>query len=162
MSLTTISTCGKISINKAKKHSNLFNMSLFLSSFINKIDVKGRVSVPAQFRAAVNNDEFAGVVLYRQYAPNCIGGVSMARMEQIANNADTHGTNSKTDALFAEARQMAFDITGRIIIPKDLLKHAGIKDKAIFVGRGNSFQIWNPETFQKTLKLNKEQSNNIC
>ena len=51
--------------------------------------------------------------------------------------------------LFADARPLAFDVTGRIIIPDDLLKHAGITDKAIFVGRGNSFQIWNPDAFKK-------------
>jgi MraZ protein len=50
--------------------------------------------------------------------------------------------------LFADARQLAFDVTGRIVIPTDLLKHAGITDTAVFVGRGNSFQIWNPDAFR--------------
>ena len=50
--------------------------------------------------------------------------------------------------LFADARQLAFDVTGRIVIPADLLAHAGITDTAVFVGRGNGFQIWNPDAFR--------------
>jgi len=49
--------------------------------------------------------------------------------------------------LFADARPLQFDVTGRIVIPADLLAHAGITDHAVFVGRGNSFQIWNPDAF---------------
>ncbi len=128
-------------------------MSLFLSSYENRLDTKGRISVPAQFRASVNNEKFAGVVLYRSFTNNCIEGLSMSRMEQIASATDKMGIfDSDLDdlsaMLFADARQLAFDVTGRIVIPNDLLKHANITDKAIFVGRGNSFQIWNPDAFR--------------
>lgn len=78
----------------------------------------------------------------------------MSRMEQLAAATDKMGVfDSELDdlsaMLFADARPLAFDVTGRIVIPEDLLKHAGITDKAVFVGRGNSFQIWNPEEFKK-------------
>ena len=128
-------------------------MSLFLSSYENRLDTKGRISVPAQFRASVIKEEFAGVVLYRSFTHNCREGLSMSRMEQIASATDKMGLfDSELDdlsaMLFADARQLAFDVTGRIIIPNDLLKHAGITDRAVFVGRGNSFQIWNPDAFR--------------
>ncbi len=129
-------------------------MSLFLSSFENRIDTKGRISVPASFRATLNNENFTGVVLYRSFTNKCIEGLSMSRMEQLATATDKMGVfdNALDDLsalLFADARHLQFDVTGRIIIPNDLLKHAGIKDKALFVGRGNSFQIWNPDEFRK-------------
>ena len=78
----------------------------------------------------------------------------MSRMEQLAAATDKMGVfDSDLDdlsaMLFADARPLIFDVTGRIVIPDDLLKHAGITDKAIFVGRGNSFQIWNPDAFKK-------------
>ena len=128
-------------------------MSLFLSSYENRIDTKGRISVPAQFRAALNNDNFGGVVLYRSFTNNCIEGLSMSRMACLANATDKMGVfdNSLDDLsalLFADARPLQFDVSGRIIIPNDLLKHAGITDTALFVGRGNSFQIWNPDAFR--------------
>jgi len=130
-------------------------MSLFLSSYENRLDTKGRISVPASFRASVSDEKFAGVVLFRSFTNNCIEGVTMSRMEQMAAAADKIGVfDSELDdlsaMLFADARPLYFDVTGRIIIPTDLLQHANITDSAIFVGRGNSFQIWNPDAFRRT------------
>ena len=127
-------------------------MSLFLSSFTNKIDAKGRVAVPATFRSAIAADQFAGVVLYRSFQNKCVEGLSFGRMEQIAAATDSMNIfddklDDMTALLFADARQCAFDVTGRIVLPPDLIAHAGISENALFVGRGRSFQIWNPEDF---------------
>ena len=132
-------------------------MSLFLSSYENRLDTKGRISVPASFRSAVSTDKFAGVVLFRSFTNNCIEGMSMARMEKLATATDSMGVfdselDDLTAMLFDDARPLSFDVTGRIVIPNDLLEHAGIKDTAIFVGRGNNFQIWNPDAFRLTQK----------
>ena len=129
-------------------------MSLFLSSYENRLDTKGRISVPASFRASLSSEQFAGVVLYRSFTNKCIEGLSMSRMEQLASATDKMGVfDDKLDdlsaMLFADARPLSFDVTGRIMIPADLLAHAGITDRAIFVGRGNSFQIWNPDEFHR-------------
>lgn len=136
-------------------------MSLFLSSYENRLDTKGRISVPASFRSSVSNEKFAGVVLYRSFTHNCIEGLSMSRMEQLASATDKMGVfddalDDLSAMLFADARPLAFDVTGRIVIPADLLQHAGITDRAVFVGRGNSFQIWNPDAFRaaQTQSLN--------
>lgn len=77
----------------------------------------------------------------------------MSRMEQMAAATDKMGVfDSELDdlsaMLFADARPLAFDVAGRIVIPNELLKHAGITDRAVFVGRGTSFQIWNPDAFR--------------
>ena len=127
-------------------------MGLFLSSYENRLDNKGRVSVPAAFRSSLTDENFSGVVLYRSFKHNCIEGLSMSRMEKMAGATDQMDMfDDKLDDLsalvFADARPLQFDVTGRIVIPDDLLKHANIKDTALFVGRGNSFQIWNPSDF---------------
>lgn len=90
----------------------------------------------------------------------------MSRMEKIASATDQMGIfdgelDDLTALVFADARPLSFDVTGRIVIPEDLLKHANITDKALFVGRGNSFQIWNPDDFMNAQKtsLNKLQKN---
>ena len=77
----------------------------------------------------------------------------MSRMDKLAGAADKMGVfddalDDLSAMLFADARPLAFDVTGRIVIPSDLVKHAGITDCAIFVGRGNSFQIWHPDAFR--------------
>ena len=78
----------------------------------------------------------------------------MSRMELMANATDnlnlfSEQQESLTSLLFSDARQLAFDITGRIIIPEDLLKFANITTTALFVGKGKTFQIWNKELFLK-------------
>ncbi len=128
-------------------------MSLFLSSYENRLDTKGRISVPASFRASVAAEKFPGVVLFRSFTHNCIEGMTMSRMEQMAAATDKMGLfdsqlDDLTAMLFADARELTFDVTGRIVIPSDMLVHAGITDRAVFVGRGNSFQIWNPDAFR--------------
>ena len=141
-------------------------MGLFLSCYENRLDTKGRISVPAAFRSSLNNENFAGVVLYRSFTNNCIEGLSMSRMEKIANATDKMGIfdgdlDNISALVFADARPLAFDVTGRIIIPSDLLKHANISDKALFVGRGNSFQIWNPSDFEKIQQNSMNQLRKI-
>ncbi len=128
-------------------------MSLFLSSYENRLDTKGRISVPASFRASVSKEDFAGVVLFRSFTNNCIEGMTMSRMQQMASATDKIGVfdsdlDDLTALLFADARPLSFDVTGRIVIPSDLLVHANITDTAVFVGRGNGFQIWNPDAFR--------------
>ena len=132
-------------------------MGLFLSCYENRLDTKGRISVPASFRSSLMNENFAGVVLYRSFKHNCIEGLSMSRMEKIAGATDDidmfdDGLDDLTAMIFADARPLTFDVTGRIVIPSDLLKHANITDTALFVGRGNGFQIWNPTDFANTQK----------
>ena len=50
-------------------------------------------------------------------------------------------------AVFAEAVQLQMDRDGRVVVPAEFIGHAGINDKAVFVGMGRKFQIWQPEAF---------------
>ena len=129
-------------------------MALFLGTIENKVDSKGRVSVPSDFRNVLKGDDFQGVILFHSFTDKCIEGFTMSRMEQMADatdNLDLFGEENQNlnSLIFSDARQLAFDITGRIVIPSDLLEFAGIKDKALFVGRGKTFQIWNEDDFYK-------------
>jgi MraZ protein len=130
-------------------------MALFLGTIQNKIDAKGRVSVPADFRAATKGGEFEGVVLYHSLTQKCIEGCTLARMEQMAAATDSLDLFSEesqniSSLIFSDARQLAFDITGRIVVPADLVKFAGINGDALFVGKGRTFQIWSPPAFEKS------------
>ena len=50
--------------------------------------------------------------------------------------------------IFADARQLPWDPEGRIILPEDILAHAGITEQVAFVGKGQTFQIWEPESYK--------------
>ena len=56
------------------------------------------------------------------------------------------------EALFGTSHALAFDPEGRVVLHENLREHAGITNEAVFVGKGKSFQIWEPtlhRSFQK-------------
>ncbi len=129
-------------------------MTLFLSTYANKVDRKGRVSVPASFRAMLAAQSFPGVVLFRSSTHDCLEGFAFAAMEELASRLDHYDlfSNAQDDlatTIFAEAVQLPFDAEGRIVIPAHLLEHAGIDEQAMFVGLGRKFQIWNLTAYEK-------------
>lgn len=128
-------------------------MSLFLSTIVNKVDKKGRVSVPATFRAALAQQSFQGIVAYRSFTTAAIEGSGFDFMERLSNSTDELAAFSTeqddlTSLIFADSRQLAWDAEGRIMLPEDLIAHAGLDESAAFVGKGKTFQIWQPEAFR--------------
>ena len=124
-------------------------MAIFIGTHENKVDQKGRVSVPAAFRAALAALPFQGIVVFPSHRADAVEGCGMdfmeqlnARVQDIALFSETHDDLATT--IFAESQQLAFDSTGRIQLPEGLRAHAGIRDKAAFVGMGTLFQIWEP------------------
>ncbi|MGO8868020.1 MAG: division/cell wall cluster transcriptional repressor MraZ [Alphaproteobacteria bacterium] len=125
-------------------------MALFVGTVVNKVDRKGRVSVPASFRAALAGQSFAGIVAFPSYKHKALECCAMDFMEQMSlslQDIDTFSAQQDTLAatIFAEAHQLPFDSEGRILLPAPLLEHAGIGEMAAFVGQGPRFQIWQPE-----------------
>lgn len=129
-------------------------MALFLSRFDNKVDKKGRVSVPASFRADLISDAFAGVVAFPSPGNGgAIDGCDIGRMKQLADGIDSFNPFSAefgdlATAILTKSHRLPFDGEGRIILPQQLLEHAGITTMATFAGRGATFQIWAPETYE--------------
>lgn len=122
-------------------------MPLFLSTYANKIDKKGRISVPAPFRAALAGQPFQGVVLFKGTTHDCIEGFDYNTMVELSERLDHFDlfSNQQDDlatAMFGEAEQCAMDGEGRIGIPDELVKFAGLTETACFVGLGRKFQIW--------------------
>ena len=128
-------------------------MTLFLSTFINKLDKKGRVSVPASFRQRVVDQSFQGIVVFCSYKLPTIEGMGLERMERLSQSVDQLDVFSETHenlttALFSDTHMLAFDGDGRVLLPRLLLDHAQITDTVAFVGRGATFRIWNPALFE--------------
>jgi MraZ protein len=128
-------------------------MSLFLSTFINKVDSKGRVSVPASFRTALSTQSFQGIVAFRSYKTVAIEAFGIDRMSLLSESVDrldlfSEDQDDLAATLFADAHQLPFDGDGRVMLPKELKEYAGITTIAAFVGRGSTFQIWEPEAFR--------------
>ena len=127
-------------------------MALFLSTFVKKIDKKGRVSVPAQFRAALTEESFGGIVVYNSFVNACIEASGMSRIEKLSSGIDNLDPFSDERDAFATAVlggsfQLQFDSEGRVTLPEDLIKAAGIDEDLVFVGKGPTFEIWEPKAF---------------
>lgn len=131
-------------------------MALFLSTYVNRVDRKGRVSVPAPFRAVLAAQSFAGIVAYRSFLSAVIEASGIDRMAKFSEELESLPEDSERyqyiGAVLADTRQLAFDGEGRIVLPGDLAEHAGIAEEAAFVGQGKFFQICNPAEVQERLE----------
>ena len=137
---------------------------MFLSTFENKLDKKGRVSVPASFRSYLSNMGYNGIICYPSFNNQSIEAWPQDRIEKISNTIDTlNPFEEKKDyfatSILSESINLQFDSEGRILLTKKLLKHAKIKSSIIFVGLGKTFQIWEPTNFEKFRVTAKKKSN---
>jgi len=137
---------------------------MFLSTFENKLDKKGRVSVPASFRSYLSNLGYNGVICYPSFNNNCIEAWPQDRIEKISNAIDSLNPFEENKDYFAtsilsESTDLQFDSEGRILITSKLLKHAKIKNFMLFVGQGKTFQIWEPSNYEKFKVTAKRRSN---
>ena len=138
---------------------------MFLSTYENKLDKKGRVSVPASFRSHLSNLGYNGVICYPSFNNSSIEACSQDRIEKISSAIDSlNPFEEKRDyfatSIFAESINLQFDSEGRITLTSKLLKHAKIKKNMIFVGQGKTFQIWEPAVFEK-FKTNARKKANL-
>ena len=127
---------------------------MFLSSYENKIDKKGRVSVPSTFRSYLNSMVQNGFVTYPSFNYSALEACSQDRIEKLSNTIDTLNPFEEKRDFFAtsvlsESEIFQFDTEGRVSISEKLLSHAKIKNSVLFIGLGKTFQIWEPKNFQK-------------
>ena len=136
---------------------------MFLSSYENKIDKKGRVSVPATFRSNLSSLGFNGFVSYPSFNHSALECCSQDRIEKLSNTIDTlNPFEDKRDyfatSVLSESISLNFDSEGRVSMPQKLLDHAKIKSSIIFVGLGKVFQMWDPKLFKDFKSLARKKS----
>jgi MraZ protein len=131
-------------------------MTQFLGTHRNRLDAKGRVTIPAPFRAALkafvaiqNDPENGHIVLRPSHRQPCIEawpqpvfnslGAPLDRVEMFsAAYEDLAAT------VYADAFPMEPDREGRIVLPDELAAHAGLTDSVVFMGLGRTFSMWEP------------------
>ncbi len=135
---------------------------LFLSTYINKIDKKGRVSIPSSFRSLLN-ETFPGVIMYESIGNACIEACSLERIKKLSDGIDSLDPYSDERDAFSSvilggSVKLSFDSEGRVLIPEELIKFAGLSDKACFVGKGQTFEIWNSSRYEEHYRNAKEMA----
>ena len=138
---------------------------MFLSTYENKLDKKGRVSVPASFRSHLSSLGYNGIICYPSFTNQAIEACAQNRIEKLSETIDAlNPFEEKRDifatSVLAESVNLQFDSEGRISLSSKLLKHAKIKNSILFVGQGQTFQIWEPTSFEK-FKVNARKKANL-
>ena len=138
---------------------------MFLSSYENKLDKKGRVSVPASYRSYLSNLGYNGIICFPSFNNQSIEAWPQDRIEKISNAIDSlNPFEEKKDyfatSILSESVNLIFDTEGRISLTKKLLQHSKIKTRILFVGLGKTFQIWEPTLFEK-FKIKAIKKSNV-
>ena len=136
---------------------------MFLSSYENKLDRKGRVSVPATFRSNLNSMGYNGFISYPSFNHSALEACSQDRIEKLSSTIDSlNPFEEKRDyfatSVLSESESHQFDTEGRVSISEKLLNHAKIRNNVLFVGLGRTFQIWEPTNFDKFKSLARKKA----
>ena len=129
-------------------------MALFLSTYTNKVDRKGRVSVPASFRTGLSGagaGPNGAFVLYPSPHHDALEGCTVEHMQELASRLATleqfSPEHDELSTLFSDAQQLSLDSEGRVGLPEDLMAFAKITENVAFVGAGGTFQLWEPAAY---------------
>jgi len=126
----------------------------FLATFVNKIDAKGRVSVPAKFREILESQGSRTLYCRASTAGPAIVAGGAEWMESLHGMIEDHDPSSEVHDDFAytllgDTIELSLDSEGRTGLPEDLVRHAQLDETAAFVGLGNCFEIWEPRALER-------------
>ena len=131
-------------------------MDRFVSHYTMSLDAKGRVSIPAPFRAVLTRDGFEGLYCYPALDRPALDAGGNALLEEIEALIARFPPYSEereqfSAALYGTSEVLKLDAEGRTVLTDSLKLHAGIKNQATFTGLGHKFQIWEPDRFRAEL-----------
>jgi MraZ protein len=131
-------------------------MDRFVSHYLLRLDAKGRISVPAPFRAVLAQDGSDGLFCCPALDRPAIdvgGKALLAEIEQLIMCFPPYSEEREqfSTALYGTSETLKMDAEGRVTLTEALKDHAGIMDAASFVGLGHKFQIWAPDRLGKQL-----------
>ncbi|SDX18039.1 division/cell wall cluster transcriptional repressor MraZ [Allgaiera indica] len=130
----------------------------FVGRFEQKVDGKGRVSIPASFRRVIETSDPAWTpgarptlnIAYGEDGRPYLEGYSVEGLSEMHDQIDQlpPGSDAREvmeDLYYSCVQEFAVDDDGRIVLSKDLRDRIGIDGEALFLAKGNRFEIWAPE-----------------
>ena len=132
-------------------------MERFVSHFTNRLDAKGRVSIPAPFRTVLARDGFEGLYVHPSLdaeALDCGGHALLREIDGLLGTLSPYSDERDmfSTALLGTSEVLKVDPEGRVILTESLKTYAGISAEVTFVGQGQKFQIWEPGRFRVHLE----------
>ncbi len=134
----------------------------FVSHFTNRLDAKGRISIPASFRAVLTRDGFEGLYIHPsldQQALDCGGNALLEEIDTLLTKLSAYSEERDlfSTALLGTSEILKVDAEGRVVLSETIKAFAGISNEVTFVGHGHKFQIWEPNRFQAHLEEAKHR-----
>ncbi len=136
-------------------------MATFSSEYECKLDTKGRLVLPAKLKAALPEVGGGELVMRKGFDP-CLELYPMVEFKKLDNQVsslsgfDPKERNFKRN-FYRNITEVELDSAGRFLIPKNLLRFAGIDREVVVVGVGKNIEIWSPERYDEYLIQDEEE-----
>jgi len=125
----------------------------FISTVPGSLDSKGRVCIPATYRHILAAQNTAGVYICPSFIDPALDAFGQSLLDSITARLASQDPffsasfDDEATALIARTQNLPIDENGRVRIPDALIEHAGLKDKIVFVGKAQKFQIWDADAY---------------
>tara|TARA_B000000437_G_scaffold38660_1_gene26384 strand:+ start:1626 stop:2063 length:438 start_codon:yes stop_codon:yes gene_type:complete len=130
-------------------------VSDFIGRYLNKVDKKGRVSVPAGWRPSLISKDFSGIIAQSSLSEKAIDAYPRDYLELLQGKLDLNDPlleeNEYESTVIFGGSVLSFDSEGRVVLSDSLRNEINLASEALFVGMGRRFRIWNPNIFNEYL-----------
>ena len=130
-------------------------VSDFIGRYLNKVDKKGRVSVPAGWRPSLISKDFSGIIAQSSLSEKAIDAYPRDYLELLQGKLDLNDPlleeNEYESTVIFGGSVLSFDSEGRVVLSDSLRNEINLASEALFVGMGRRFRIWNPKIFNEYL-----------
>ena len=134
-------------------------MSDFIGRYLNKVDKKGRVSVPAAWRPKLTCNDFSGIITQPSLSEQALDAYPRDYLDLLQNKLDLNDPlleeNEYESTVIFGGSILSFDNEGRVVLSETFRSEMKIMSEALFVGMGRRFRIWNPTIFGDYLERAK-------
>ncbi len=122
---------------------------MFIGTYFNKIDEKGRLRMPAKFK-----EELGCTYFISKGDSGCLYVLSKPAFEQLTEkfrsiNFSDNESKKFQRAFFSSADSVEEDNQGRFLVPQMLREYAGINKEVVVIGSGDRVEIWSQENWKK-------------
>ena len=123
------------------------------SCYRHGVDEKRRVQIPAKWRPEADGTELTVILWPKHQAGACLRVLPPAEMAKMKADIDAMPNSDPNKVVLkrfigSESTQVTLDKSGRICLPDEMARAAGIKEDAILVGLLDRFEIWNPARYE--------------
>lgn len=125
---------------------------MFLGQYAHNLDAKGRLTIPAIFRAPLDDGLYV-----TSGEDRCLVVYTPGEWEELATRVGmlpkaSQEARAYSRLVFGRAHEAKLDAMGRLLLPIFLREHAGIENEALVVGVNSRIEIWSPQNWEMALE----------